>query len=112
MHYAMSHKRSWLQRCDCRDFRIRIVPESFARVAYSMVEVLRERTHALGLTQTEVAERAGLTQTRISRVYAHGVALTFEVALALCAALDLTLDAAYQEAVRRAPRLTDRANVN
>jgi transcriptional regulator with XRE-family HTH domain len=67
-----------------------------------MVDVLRERAALLELTQRDVAERAGLSQPRVSRVFAHGVALTFEVTLRMCGALDVTLEDAYHEARRRA----------
>jgi plasmid maintenance system antidote protein VapI len=66
-----------------------------------MADVLRERAISLELTQRDLAERTGLSQPRISRVFAHGVALTFEVALRLCDALDLSLQDAYDRAVRR-----------
>lgn len=67
-----------------------------------MVEVLRDRTRELGLTQVQLAERAGITQDRVSRVFAHGVTLSFEVAIALCTSLDLSLEDAYRDAQRRA----------
>ncbi|QDE35601.1 helix-turn-helix transcriptional regulator [Microbacterium foliorum] len=78
------------------------MPDNYARVAHAMVDVLRDRTRELGLTQVQLAERAGITQDRVSRVYGHGVTLSFEVAIALCASLDLSLEAAYQAARRRA----------
>lgn len=63
-----------------------------------MVALLRERTAALGLTQTELATRSGISQPRISRVFSHSVALTVEVAVALCDALGIGLDEAYRQA--------------
>lgn len=81
---------------------MRSVPDNHARVAYSMVEVLRDRTHELGLTQIQLAKRAGITQDRVSRVFAHGVTLSFEVAIALCASLDISLESAFEDAQRRA----------
>lgn len=81
---------------------MRYVPDDTARIAYAMADVFRDRAAELDMPQREVARRAGLTQPRISRVFAHGVALTFDVALSLCAALEIDLDVAYEEARRRA----------
>ncbi|PJI55348.1 hypothetical protein CTI14_05605 [Methylobacterium radiotolerans] len=72
-----------------------------ARIAYAMADVLRKRAISLELTQRDVAHRTGLSQPRISRVFAHGVALTFEVALRLCGAMELTLEEAYAAAQQR-----------
>ena len=83
------------------NFRLQIVQNHSARIAHAMADVLRERATSLELTQRDVAHRTGLSQPRISRVFAHGVALTFEVTLRLCGALELTLEEAYAEAVRR-----------
>lgn len=58
----------------------------------------------MGLTQGELAVRAGISQSRVSRVFAHGVALTVEVAVALCGALEMELDEAYREVRRKTPR--------
>lgn len=71
------------------------------RVVHAMVDVIRERAAALGLTQRDLAVRSGFSQPRISRVFAHGVALTMEVALGLCEAVELPLDVAYADARRR-----------
>lgn len=75
--------------------------DNSARIAYAMADVLRERASSLELTQRDVSHRTGLSQPRISRVFAHGVALTFEVTLRLCGALELTLEEAYSAAQQR-----------
>lgn len=75
--------------------------DNSASVARAMVDVLRERAVALQIPQREVAARAGLSQPRVSRVFSHGVALTFEVALRLCQALEFPLEEALRDAKTR-----------
>lgn len=67
-----------------------------------MVERLKARAAELELSQTDVARRTGISQPRVSRVFAHGVALSFEVAVALSWALDIDFAAAYADAVAHA----------
>ena len=68
-----------------------------ARRAFLIGQVVRERRLALGLSQTEVAARAGMTQSALSRLEAGGVVPTIPVleriALALGAELVVTLAA-------------------
>ena len=68
-----------------------------ARRAFLIGQVVRGRRLALGLSQTEVAARAGMTQPALSRLEAGGVVPTIPVleriALALDAELVVTLAA-------------------
>jgi transcriptional regulator with XRE-family HTH domain len=70
-----------------------------------MVEGFKQRAAELGLNQTEVASRTGLSQPRISRVFGHGVSLSFEVAVALSWALEIDFPSAYADATARAGSL-------
>jgi len=66
-----------------------------ARRAFLIGQAVRERRQALGLSQTEVAARAGMTQPALSRLEAGGSVPTIPVleriALALGAELVVTL---------------------
>jgi HTH-type transcriptional regulator / antitoxin HipB len=53
--------------------------------------VVRERRLALGLSQTEVAARAGMTQPALSRLEAGGVVPTIPVLERIALALDTEL---------------------
>jgi ribosome-binding protein aMBF1 (putative translation factor) len=66
-----------------------------ARRAFLIGQAVRERRLALGLSQTEVAARAGMTQPALSRLEAGGAVPTIPVldriATALGAELILTI---------------------
>ncbi|GAA1890225.1 hypothetical protein GCM10009715_39940 [Paeniglutamicibacter psychrophenolicus] len=66
-----------------------------ARRAYLIGQEIRERRLALGLSQTEVAAAAGMTQPALSRLEAGGVVPTITVldriATALGAELTVTI---------------------
>ncbi len=66
-----------------------------ARRAFLIGQAVRERRLALGLSQTEVAARAGMTQPALSRLEAGGTVPTIPVldriAIALAAELVLTI---------------------
>ena len=66
-----------------------------ARRAFLIGQAVRERRLALGLSQTEVAARAGMTQPALSRLEAGGSVPTIPVleriAIALGAELIVTL---------------------
>ena len=47
-----------------------------ARRAFLIGQAVRERRHALGLSQVELAVRAGMTQPALSRLEAGGVVPT------------------------------------
>jgi HTH-type transcriptional regulator / antitoxin HipB len=66
-----------------------------ARRAFLIGQAVRERRLALGLSQTEVAARAGMTQPALSRLEAGGAVPTIPVldriAIALGAELVVTI---------------------
>jgi ribosome-binding protein aMBF1 (putative translation factor) len=63
-----------------------------ARRAFELGEAVRSRRKALGLSQTEVARRAGMTQSALSRLEAGGAGVpTIGVLERLAQALDAEL---------------------
>lgn len=66
------------------------------RLAMALAEAVYLRRTELGLTQTELAARAGLTQAKISRIEGSDavptLALLAKLALGLDAALNLAID--------------------
>ena len=62
-----------------------------ARRAYLIGQAVRERRLALGLSQTEVAARAGMTQPALSRLEAGGTVPTIPVLGRIAAALGAEL---------------------
>ncbi|MEU3280412.1 helix-turn-helix domain-containing protein [Streptomyces antibioticus] len=62
-----------------------------ARRAYLFGKAIRDRRTALGLTQTQLAERAGMTQAAISRLEHGGSTPTIPLLERLASALDSTL---------------------
>lgn len=62
-----------------------------ARRAYLIGQAVRERRLDLGLSQTEVATRAGMTQPALSRLEAGGAVPTIPVLERLAAALNADL---------------------
>ncbi|MEU5774957.1 helix-turn-helix domain-containing protein [Streptomyces venezuelae] len=71
------------------------------RLAMTFAKAVYDRRTELGLTQTEVAERAGLTQAKISRIEGADAVPTLpllrRVAMALDASLNIALDADHEE---------------
>jgi ribosome-binding protein aMBF1 (putative translation factor) len=62
-----------------------------ARRAFLIGHAVRERRLALGLSQTEVAVRAGMTQPALSRLEAGGVIPTIPLLERISIALDADL---------------------
>lgn len=62
-----------------------------ARRAFLIGEAIRERRLALGLSQTEVAKRAGMTQPALSRLESGGTVPTIPVLDRIAAALEAEL---------------------
>ena len=62
-----------------------------AERAYSLGKAVRDRRLALGLSQTELAARAGMTQPALSRLEAGGVIPTIPLLDRISAALDADL---------------------
>ncbi|SRR6266567_8912059 len=62
-----------------------------AQRAFLIGRAIRERRLALALTQTELAERAGMTQPALSRLEAGGVVPTIPLLERISAALEADL---------------------
>jgi ribosome-binding protein aMBF1 (putative translation factor) len=62
-----------------------------ARRAFLIGQAVRERRLALGLSQVELAARAGMTQPALSRLEAGGVVPTIPLLERIAAALDAEL---------------------
>jgi ribosome-binding protein aMBF1 (putative translation factor) len=62
-----------------------------ARRAFLIGQAVRERRLALGLSQTELATRAGMTQPALSRLEAGGVVPTIPLLERISMALDSDL---------------------
>jgi len=79
-----SHEQIARERCGSADYR-----EGYdeARRAFLIGQAVRERRLALGLSQTEVADRAGMTQPALSRLEAGGAVPTIPVLERIAAAL-------------------------
>jgi ribosome-binding protein aMBF1 (putative translation factor) len=76
------------QRRDSGDYR---QGHSEAQRAFLIGKAVRERRLALGLSQAEVAARAGMTQPALSRLEAGGVIPTIPLLDRISAALDADL---------------------
>ena len=62
-----------------------------AQRAFLISQAVRERRLALGLSQTELASRAGMTQPALSRLEAGGVIPTIPLLERISSALDADL---------------------
>ncbi|MQY23909.1 helix-turn-helix domain-containing protein [Nocardia macrotermitis] len=67
-----------------------------ARRAYELAEAVRARRLELGLTQTEVARRAGIPQPSLSRIEGGGGTPTIATLDRLAEALGLTFIARFE----------------
>jgi len=83
-----SYEQLARQRRDSADYR-----EGYteARRAYLIGRAVRERRLALGLSQVELATRAGMTQPALSRLEAGGVIPTIPLLDRISIALDADL---------------------
>ena len=83
-----SYEQLASQRRDSADYR-----EGYAEAqrAYLIGQAVRERRLNLGLSQVELATRAGMTQPALSRLEAGGVIPTIPLLERISAALDADL---------------------
>lgn len=67
------------------------------RLSMALAKAVYDRRTELGLTQAELAERAGLTQAKISRVEGSDTVPTLPLLAKLAGALDATLNIALDD---------------
>jgi transcriptional regulator with XRE-family HTH domain len=67
-----------------------------ARAALLLGQMVHDRPTELGLTQADLAERAGMTQPQLSRLESGGATPTVPLLARLAAALDADLDIAFR----------------
>lgn len=67
-----------------------------ARAALLLGQLVHDRRAALGLTQAQLAARAGMTQPQLSRLEAGGATPTVPLLARLAEALDAELDIAFR----------------
>ncbi|WP_436522894.1 helix-turn-helix domain-containing protein [Actinoplanes sp. HUAS TT8] len=67
-----------------------------ARAALLLGQMVHDRRTELGLTQADLAERAGMTQPQLSRLESGGATPTVPLLVRLAAALDAELDIAFR----------------
>jgi HTH-type transcriptional regulator / antitoxin HipB len=72
-----------------------------ARLRFELAEAVRSRREDLGLSQRQLAERAGMTQPGIARFEAGGTTPTLPLLERLATALGLTLNVSLAPAERR-----------
>src|SRR6266704_1978280 len=71
-----------------------------ARLRFELAEAVRARREELGLSQRQLAERAGMTQPGIARFEAGGTTPTLPLLERLATALGLTLNVSLAPAGR------------
>ena len=67
-----------------------------ARAALLLGQLVYDRRMELGLTQAELADRAGMTQPQLSRLESGGATPTVPLLARVAAALDAELDIAFR----------------
>jgi transcriptional regulator with XRE-family HTH domain len=67
-----------------------------ARASLLLGQMVHDRRVELGLTQAELASRAGMTQPQLSRLESGGATPTVPLLARLAAALDADLDIAFR----------------
>jgi ribosome-binding protein aMBF1 (putative translation factor) len=67
-----------------------------ARAALLLGQMVHDRRTELGLTQADLADRAGMTQPQLSRLESGGATPTVPLLDRLAAALDADLDIAFR----------------
>ena len=67
-----------------------------ARASLLLGQMVHDRRTELGLTQAELAERAGMTQPQLSRLESGGATPTVPLLARLAAALEADLDISFK----------------
>jgi len=89
----MTRRKSWAEkRAEIMDRPGAGAAYEAARIRYELGRAVRERREELGLTQAELAERAGLQQPAVARFEAGGTMPTIPVLERYAAALAMQLN--------------------
>jgi HTH-type transcriptional regulator / antitoxin HipB len=95
-HTSLAEVRS--ARIDNRDAA---AAHEQARLRYELADAIRARREELGLSQRQLAERAGMTQPGVARFEAGGTTPTLPLLERLATALGLTLTVTLAPTERR-----------
>jgi HTH-type transcriptional regulator / antitoxin HipB len=95
-HTSLAEARS--ARIDNRDAA---AAYEHARLRYELADAIRARREELGLSQRQLAERAGMTQPGVARFEAGGTTPTLPLLERLATALGLTLTVTLAPTERR-----------
>ncbi|NKZ06059.1 helix-turn-helix domain-containing protein [Actinomadura latina] len=89
----MTRRKSWTEkRAEIMDRPGAGAAYEATRIRYELGRAVRERREELGLTQAELAERAGLQQPAVARFEAGGTMPTIPVLERYAAALAMQLN--------------------
>jgi HTH-type transcriptional regulator/antitoxin HipB len=97
----MSTRRSWTdKRAEIMSRPSAPAAYDAARIRFELGEAVRRRREELGLTQAQLAERAGLKQPAVARFEAGGTMPTIPMLERLAAALGLRLTVQLQPSTK------------
>lgn len=99
------HLRTWKKfKEDKLDYKTEIEKQVISEMAKLVVQIV-ERRRSLGLTQTQVAEQAGITQAQVGRLETSSTIPSIETVVKVAIALGMTINlSSYEE--QSAARMT------
>lgn len=98
----MGERKTWTEkRADIMSRPGAAAAYDAVRIPFELGEAVRDRREELGLTQAQLAERAGLKQPAVARFEAGGTMPTIPMLERLATALELRLNVEFQP-VRKA----------
>ncbi|MEK4529789.1 helix-turn-helix transcriptional regulator [Paenibacillus sp. FSL H8-0104] len=99
------HLRTWKKfKEDKLDYKTEIEKQVISEMAKLVVQIV-ERRRSLGLTQTQVAELAGITQAQVGRLETSSTIPSIETVVKVAIALGMTINlSSYEE--QSAARMT------
>lgn len=86
-----SNFRTWKNLKAKLDYKNDYEKKVISEMARLVVDIIKRRK-ALGLTQSEVAQRAGITQAQVARLETSSSVPSMETVIKVAIALDLTVD--------------------
>ncbi|MEW4425966.1 helix-turn-helix transcriptional regulator [Paenibacillus pabuli] len=100
------HLRTWKKfKEDKLDYKTEIEKQVISEMAKLVVQIV-ERRRSLGLTQTQVAELAGITQAQVGRLETSSTIPSIETVVKVAIALGMTINlSSYEE--QSAARMTN-----